>query len=160
MMKLLSVLFMLSISTSYWAFSEEHARDEGGSKKKEKEEEGAISNVGEDKGVTEASRENGFKLTPESVRHLGLKAIEPKKDGKSVLLPRSALVSVKREQFVYTLNNGFYKSIEVVVAKTSPTQITVTPEHDPILGQVVTEGVHFLRNIEVDIFSGSEADHD
>lgn len=147
MMKLLSILFMLSI-LSYPAIAEEGH-----------EEEDSVSNVGEDKGVTEASIQKGFKLTPESVKHLGIKTIEPKKEGQSFMLPKSALVSVKREHFVYTLSGGFYKAIEVKVAKTSSTQITVTPEHDPILGQVAIEGVHFLRNIEIDIFSGDEGGH-
>lgn len=143
MMNLLSILLLLTISI-FPAFSEE---------------EGSVSNVGEDKGVTEASVKKGFKLTSESVKHLGIKSVEPKQEGKSITLPKSALVSVRRERFVYTLNDGFYKAIEVTVAKTSSTQITVTPEHDSILGQVVIEGVHFLRNIEVDIFSGDEGEH-
>ncbi|MBU6375019.1 MAG: hypothetical protein KGQ59_03415 [Bdellovibrionales bacterium] len=164
MMRLLLVFFMLSFLSSP-VFSEEgheekgHSHEEGDSHGEENEEEGSASNVGEDKGVIEASRSKGFKLTPESVKHLGIKTIDSKKEGQSFTLPKSALVSVKRERFVYTFNNGFYKAVEVVVAKASSTQITVTSEHDPISGQVVTEGVHFLRNIEVDIFSGDEGGH-
>lgn len=162
MKKLLSVLFAFLV-LSQPVFSEEnekaHSHEEGKAHDESKEEEGSVSNVGEDKGVTEASRAKGFKLTPEAVKHLGIKAIETKQGARSFTLPKSALVSAKRERYVYTLNSGFYKSVEVNVLDSNSTQVTIASEHDPVSGQVVVEGVHFLRNIEDDIFSGDEGGH-
>lgn len=137
----------------------EHSHQEGETQADEHEEEGSVSNVGPDKGVLEASKAKGFKLTKEAVAHLGIKAVAPKKEGDYFLLPKSALVSVMRERFIYTLNDGFYKPVEIIVVRSSGSQILVKPEHGEITGQVATEGVHFLRNIEVDVFSGDEGGH-
>lgn len=120
-------------------------------------DEETVSNVGENKGVLEASHEKGFRLSQEAVKHLGIKTIEVEKKNRSLVLPRSALASVKREFFVYTLNGEFFKSIEVTATPTNPT--TITPVHGAIQGRVAVEGVHFLRNIEVDVFSNEGGDH-
>lgn len=162
MKKVFMFLFAL-IFLTLPAFSEsehdEKEHQEGETQGDEHEEEGSVSNVGADKGVLEALKAKGFKLTKEAVSHLGIKSVAPNKEGDSFLLPKSALVSVKRERFIYTLNDGFYKPVEISVVRSNVSQILVKPEHGKITGQVVTEGVHFLRNIEVDVFSGDEGGH-
>ncbi len=125
----------------------------------EKEEEAAVSNVGEDKGVLEASKAKGFKLTVEANKHLGIKTAPLQKEGNTFLVPKSAIAAVKRERFIYTFNGGFYKPVEVSIVRSSGANAFVKSEHDEITGLIAVQGVHFLRNIEVDVFSGEEGGH-
>ena len=143
-------------------FSDEHHEEKSYSHAEkddhEDNEESSVSNVGPDKGVVEASKAKGFKLTQQAIEHLGIQVQALKKEGGSITVPKESLVSVKRDKFFYVLKDGFYRPVKVSVVRSSANQMVVQAEEN-IDGQIVILGVHFLRNIEIDIFSGEEGGH-
>ena len=135
---------------------EDHGKDEHEHDTHAKEEVVA-TNVGKGKGVLEASEAKGLKLTPEAIKTLGIETNIIASAASGLAVPRQALVESKKERFIFTLLDGFYKPLEVsLIQKNKETVQVKVSEKVPVHLTVVVKGANFLRNIQVYVFSGVE----
>lgn len=133
-------------------------------KGKEKDEEGHAeheeenSQVGPDKGITEATEENGFKLSAEAEKNFEIEKIAVNKDGQ-VSIHTESIVTAGVEVNVFRYRNGFYKRIDFKSTTQANHQITITSK-DLVNGDfVVTQGLGFLRIAEIAAFGGAPEGH-
>lgn len=166
-----SILF---ISTWAWSSSEhskkeektehgkhqehkEHGEEDGHAHGEESEKE-AGGNVGPDKGITEFSERNGFKLSPEALNNFDLKFLKLNGDGPWSL-PKSALVHSGEEKNIFRKRNDFFKRIDFQVIKSSGDQLTVDSDDLREGDEVVIIGLGFLRIAELAATGGVAHGH-
>ncbi len=113
----------------------DHQKDEGYA---EHEEEN--SQVGPNKGITEASEENGIKLSPEAEKNFEIEKVAVSKDGK-VSIHTDSIVTAGVEVNVFRYRNGFYKRIDFKKIAQSNHQITLTSKDLTNGDFVVTQGL-------------------
>lgn len=134
-----------------------HAKNEGHDHEEGEEEEGAGS-VGPDKGITEFSERNGFKLSPEALKNFDLKYIKLSGDGPWIL-PKSAVVHSGEETNLFRKRNGFFKRIDFETMKTQSNQFTVDSDDLREGDEVVILGLGFLRIAELAATGGVADGH-
>jgi hypothetical protein len=126
-MKILFCLFLISTSFAH-------------------EEEGGGPNIGKGKGVEAYSEHDGFKLSKEAVKRLGIetKAINfPVCDLKGI-----QIVSALDRKEIFVLRGESYKSVEPKCAEVK------------LNDRGVIKGADFLRVIEMDLTSGDDEHHE
>ena len=136
---------------------ESHAENDGHDHK-EGEEEEAGGSVGPDKGITEFSERNGFKLSPEALKNFDLKFIKLNGDGPWNL-PKSALVHSGEETNLFRKRNDFFKRIDFETIKNSGTQLTIDSDDLREGDEVIIIGLGFLRIAELAATGGVAHGH-
>lgn len=142
--------------------ADKHAdhKDEDGHKEGEHEEEGheeANSQVGPNKGIAEADKEKGFKLSPEAEKNFELQKI--KVDSVQFEIPTSAVVTSGVEINLYRLRDGFYTRIDFTEIKKNGSHVIVKSDDVRPGDEVVVKGMGFLRMTEITAFDGAPAGH-
>ena len=116
------------------------------------------ANVGPDKGILEASEENGIKLAPQAIKNFGLETVQLA--GSSPwTVPTSAILHSLEETNIYRVRNGFYKRIDFNLSKRSQEQMTISSQDLNAGDEVVISGVGFLRIAELTAFGGAPEGH-
>lgn len=131
--------------------------DEHGQKAAGHEEEDA-SNVGPDKGITEANEDKGVKLSPEALKNFEIKTQTLSGAGPWTV-PASARLLALEESNLYRLRDGYFKRIDFVLIKSNASQMTVRSEELQPGDEVVTGGIGFLRIAELTAFGGAPEGH-
>ncbi len=116
------------------------------------------SQVGPDKGITEASDENGIKLSPEAEKNFEIAKVAVGKDGK-ISISTAAIVTAGVEVNVFRYRDGFYKRIDFNKLTQTNSQITLSSKDLAAGDFVVTQGLGFLRIAEIAAFGGAPEGH-
>lgn len=135
--------------------AEDHAEHNDDHKNEPKEEN---SQVGPDKGITEASEKNGIKLSPEAEKNFEIKKAAVGKDGQTSI-HLSSVVTVGVEVNIFRYRDGFYKRIDFNKVSQINNQITVTSKDLAAGDFIVTKGLGFLRVAEIAAFGGAAEGH-
>ncbi len=136
----------------------EEKHDEKGHDHAEGEGEEEAANVGPDKGITEFSERNGFKLSAEALKNFDLKFMKLSGDGPWVI-NKSALVHSGEETNLFRRRNGFFKRIDFQITKTSGNELTVDSDDLREGDEVITFGLGFLRIAELAASGGVAHGH-
>jgi hypothetical protein len=140
----------------------EHGKEEAHEHGKEEahehgHEDGERNNVGPDKGVLEASEETGFKLRDGVEERFGIKAMILTSE-KQILLPKEAIVYSKEEYQVFRKRDGFWKPIDVTIARKS-SGVVVSSNDLKSRDEVAIEAVGFLKIVELSVFGPAIEGH-
>ena len=162
MNRLLCFLAMMLVAFSAPAedHDHEHGHEEAGHKEAGQEETGhgeASPSVGKDKGITEASPEKGFKLSPEAFKNFGIKTIAASEG--TMKLSRSSIFFGLQERNLYRVRDGFFKRIDFKTVSKTKTEYTVSSPDLKAGDLVATEGLGFLRIAELAAFGGVSEGH-
>lgn len=167
----MSRIHLLILTLALFAYGVSYASDDHGTSQKNQKErhaendghdhkagEEAGGSVGPDKGITEFSERNGFKLSPEALKNFDLKFIKLNDDGPWSL-PKSALVHSGEETNLFRKRNDFFKRIDFQTIKNSGTQLTIDSDDLREGDEVVNIGLGFLRIAELAATGGVAHGH-
>ena len=104
--------------------------------------------------VQEASLQNGFKLTEQAKKNIGLKTF--KIESRPFSAPSKALVYYSNKVGFYRLRDGWFKLIEIKDKNTKDNKITFNSTDFKLGDEIAIEGVALLRVSEMDAFGGEE----
>ncbi len=182
MIKLLNKLilvFLLAVNTQFSVSLAEdkhddhkdHAKEEHEKEEHEKEdhadhkEDGGHDNeseanaqVGENKGIVEADKEKGFKLSVEAEKNFDIKKIKMQ-SSLSVELPLSAIATSTIEVNVYRFRDGFYKRIDFNQISKDQGRISIKSPDLKAGDEIAISGLGFLRVSEIAAFDGAPEGH-
>ncbi len=130
-----SLIALLIINVSYAGSSGEH-HSEGDEHNKNR--------FGQEKAITDVDEQNGFKLSPESIKTMGIETRVI--DVKGPQIPKSSFVSVKNKKGFYILRDGYFSFVEL-------NSIRDLMPND----RVVTKGMGIIAI--TDVFSTDEAEY-
>ncbi len=102
----------------------------------------------------EKNEDGSFKLSPKSLRTMGIK-FHKLKDHGPWLIPSSSLVKIKFTQGVYRKIEEDITFVIVNVMKTEGASVLISSEDLEPMDEVAIEGVHFLRLTEADLNSST-----
>lgn len=136
---------------------EGHAKNDGHNHEESEEEEGGGS-VGPEKGITEFSERNGFKLSPEALKNFDLKYLKLNGDGPWPI-PKAALVHSGEETNLFRKRSGFFKRIDFETSKNTGNQLTVDSDDLRDGDEIVIVGLGFLRIAELAATGGVAHGH-
>lgn len=171
-MKSFLILFLTATMTFGSAFAgDDHAHNEVKAEKHaEKHEEGgdhhdeeeagheeANNQVGPKKGITEAHKEKGFKLSAEAEKNFELEKV--KVSSSQLEIPAAAVVTAGIEVNLYRQRDGFYSRIDFTELRKSGANILIKSADLKAGDQVVIKGMGFLRMTEIAAFDGAPAGH-
>ncbi len=114
--------------------------------------------VGPEKGILEANKEKGFRLSAEAEKNFSVKKIKVSK-AHGIEIPKSAQVTSGMEINLYRLRDGFYKRIDFTVVSSNSTTMTVSSKDLSINDEIALTGLGFLRISEISAFDGAPAGH-
>lgn len=160
-MKNIALILLLGFFIGPAQASDRHIHGVHGHAEEHNEEEADISpNVGDRFAVTEASHEDGFKLSNTATANLGIETQAVLGDGR-LRFPKSSLVAFKDKTAVYRFREGWYKRIEGVVRNEDGDMVFVPNSKESFKAgdRVVVSGVPLLRVTELDVFSGAGEGH-
>ncbi|MGE0633518.1 MAG: hypothetical protein AB7O96_13985 [Pseudobdellovibrionaceae bacterium] len=132
---------------------EEHEHEEGG-----EHGEAESSNIGPNKGITEADERDGFRLSPEAIKNFELKTVDVS-GAKIIKLAKSAIFFGKEEKNIYRLRAGFYKRLDFKTLSRSDSEYTIECKDLEPGDKVVVNGLGFLRIAEMAAFGGVAEGH-
>jgi len=138
------------------AHGDEHGEHKEGEEHGEESEENA--QVGKDKGILEANKEKGFKLSPEAEKNFSVIKVKVV-SAISIEIPKSAVVTSAMEVNLYRLRDGFYKRIDFKIKSTNSTSMTISSDELTANDEIATTGLGFLRISELAAFDGAPAGH-
>ncbi len=152
----------ISAEESHHGKKADHAyQEEKGEEEHGHEGEAESFDVGPDHAVTEANRENGFKLSEKAIQTLKVKA-QALSAQAPYALPSQAIVHFKGKSGVYRFRAGWFKLIEGSEVKAGSQQAAFKPKkaEDFQKGdQIAIQGVPLLRVAELRVFSDSDEGH-
>lgn len=123
----------------------------------DKNEEG--SNVGPENGITEASKNKGFKLSVEANKNFELKTLKLSGPGPWTV-PLSARMLSQEEDNIYRVREGFIKRIDFnLTSKDRSGKMTIKSADLKEGDEVIIEGVGFIRISELTAFGGAPEGH-
>lgn len=140
------------------AQKEENHTEKDGHSHEEGEEEESVGNVGADKGITEFSERNGFKLSPEALKNFELKFAKLNGDGPWTI-SKSAVVYSGEETNLFRRRNDFFKRIDFQISKNTGNQLTIDSDDLREGDEVVIMGLGFLRIAELAATGGVAHGH-
>ncbi len=143
----MSCIYILVVTLVLLVSGTAFASDNHGDDKAEEETEEAAS-VGPDKGITEFSERNGFKLSPEALKNFDLKFQKLDSDGPWVI-PKSALVHSGEETNLFRKRKDFFRRIDFQIIKSNRNELTVDSDDLREGDEVVLVGLGFLRIAEL-----------
>ncbi len=121
-------------------------------------EENENSKVGPDKGITSASAEEGFSLSPEALKNFDVQTIKIDK-ASPWNIPASAVVNSLEEVNIYRIRDGHIKRIDFEIV-TSDKRFMKINSHDLKNGDsVIINGVGFVRIAELVAYGGGSEGH-
>ncbi len=100
--------------------------------------------------VTEFKKEEGFKLSEEALKTLGVD-FQTLKGTSNWSLPSDAIVHLKHTSGVYRRLDGWITYVIVKIQKKSRDIVSITSEDLQPGDEVATKGTQFLRMTEVDL---------
>lgn len=113
--------------------------------------------VGPNKGVLEASKGEGIKLSPQAEKNFEISKV--KYNGKSIELSHSSIVTAGTEVNVYRFRNGFYKRIDFETVKKLDKKIELKSKDLKSGDEIAVTGLGFLRLAEIAAFGGAPEGH-
>lgn len=122
------------------------------------ESEEASTGIGPDKGVLEANKEAGFKLSESAIKNFEIKNAKIESTSPWSL-PLSATLVSGEEVNLYRFRNGFFKRIDFQILSRSNGSMKVTSSDLKMGDEVVVSGIGFLRAVELTVFSGNAEGH-
>jgi hypothetical protein len=138
-----------------------HRENEKNNKDKSHDEHGEHSEenpqVGKDKGILEASENEGIKLSPEAEENFQISRI--KITDKLIKLPMRAVVTTLSERNIFRYRSGFYKRIDFVEISRNFEDVTIRSDDLKPGDELVTQGLGFLRTAEIAAFGGAPEGH-
>ncbi len=134
----------------------EHGEDEEHGGHDESEE--ANPQVGPTKGILEASKDNGIKLSPEAEKNFEITKLGVLGNG-NFQIPKSAIVTAATEVNLFRFRNGFYKRIDFILVSKTSDKATVNSKDLKPGDEVVITGLGFLRIAEIAAFGGAPEGH-
>ncbi len=146
MMKMI-VFILAGIVTMTTVMSEEHHEHENEHEHEEN------SQVGEGKGITAASEDEGIKLSPQAEKNFDIEKI------KGTVIAQSAIVKVGDEVNLYRYRDGFYKRIDFQIIKKDGDKIHIKSVDLKKNDQIVVQGMGFIRVAEIAAFGGAVTGH-
>ena len=151
----LSVLmpFFVSAQEHEHKDGEKHAESESAKPEEKTEKKEESSQVGPNKGITEADEKVGVKLSPQAEKNFEIKRIKVSANG-TVTVPKEAIVTTVAESNLFRFRNGFYKRIDFQEVSRSQNNVTVKSNELNSTDEVVVQGLGFLHTAEFSAFSG------
>lgn len=144
-------IFILAGFVSFTSLHAEEHDDHGHDEEHEEHEEN--SQVGEGKGILEASEDDGIKLSPQAEKNFEIQKVT------GTIIAKSAIVKVGEEINLYRYRDGFYKRIDFQIIKKDGNQIHIkSPDLKPS-DQIVVQGMGFIRVSEIAAFGGAVTGH-
>jgi hypothetical protein len=116
------------------------------------------SQVGPNKGITEASAESGIKLSPEAEKNFGIEKIEVS-NPNSLSIVKKALVTSGLETNVYRYRNGFYKRVDFIILSRNENNLVIKSKDLSKGDSIVTKGLGFILIAEIAAFGGAPEGH-
>ena len=113
--------------------------------------------VGPEKGILEASEENGIKLSPQAEKNFEIQKI--KTFGNSTDLPKAAIVTAGIEVNIYRIRNGFYKRIDFETISKHDDKVIIKSKDLKVGDEIAISGLGFLRLAEIAAFGGAPEGH-
>lgn len=132
--------------------AEGHAHEEG-----EEGHKDGNNQVGPTKGILEAEKGKGFKLSPEAEKKFEIQKI--KVGAGLILVPKNAIVTSGEEINIFRLRGGFYSRIDFIEVSRSASSITIKSKDLMVGDEIVIKGIGFLRMTEIAAFDGAPAGH-
>lgn len=127
---------------------------------KSKEEIEAPTGVGPDKGVLEASKDKGFKLSEKAFKSFGIKTAPTLPASGGMTVPLSALLAFQSEFGIYRFRDGLFKLIELKskdLKREGSGKIIRVSTNDLRPGdQIAVGGAELLRLTDLNIWGGEE----
>lgn len=114
--------------------------------------------VGADKGIVEANKEKGFKLSPEAEKNFSVKKLKVMKP-QNIEIPKEALVTSGVEINLYRLRDGFYKRIDFTTVTTKLNSLIINSKDLSQNDEIALSGLGFLRISEISAFEGAPEGH-
>lgn len=114
--------------------------------------------VGADKGIVEANKEKGFKLSPEAEKNFSIKKFKVVKP-QNIEIPKAALVTSGVEINLYRLRDGFYKRIDFTTVTTKVNTLIINSKDLAQNDDIALSGLGFLRISEISAFEGAPEGH-
>lgn len=139
----------------------EHEKDHDDAGHKHEGEEGheeENTQVGPDKGILEASEDDGIKLSPEAEKNFDIERIEVS-NLSSISIEKSILVTSGVETNLYRYRNGFYKRIDFKILSKNGNKLVVTSRDLSKGDSIVTKGLGFILIAEIAAFGGAPEGH-
>lgn len=127
-------------------------------KASEHKHEESNDNVGPDKGIVEASEENGIKLSKEAFGNFGIKTQKLSGAGPWTI-PSSARLFSGEEINLYRVRDQFIKRIDFKTIKTSAGTVTIQTSELKTGDEIVVGGIGFLRIAELVALGGAPEGH-
>ncbi|MFN3695853.1 MAG: hypothetical protein ACK4VO_00320 [Pseudobdellovibrio sp.] len=116
------------------------------------------SQVGPDKGILEASEDDGIKLSPEAEKNFDIEKFEVT-NANGISIEKSTLVTSGIETNLYRYRNGFYKRIDFKVLSKNGNKLTVASKDLSKGDSIVTKGSGFILIAEIAAFGGAPEGH-
>jgi hypothetical protein len=138
---------------------DEHAKghdDEHGEDERGHGDENA--QIGADKGILEADKDKGFKMSPEAEANFKVKKIKVQ-SADGIEIPKKALVTSTIEVNVYRYREGFYKRIDFDTISKNTTTLKIKSKDLKQGDEIATTGLGFLRVTEIAAFDGAPEGH-
>lgn len=114
--------------------------------------------VGEGKGITAATPEQGFKLSEQATKNFEIETVKVESN-QSIIIPKMAIVTAGDEVNIFRLRDGFYKRIDFDTIKKDSKQVTIKSKDLKVSDQIVVHGNGFLRIAEIAAFGGAPEGH-
>lgn len=114
--------------------------------------------VGPNKGIVEASKENGFKLSAEAEKNFSIQRVKVL-NLKAIQVPREAVVSSGIEVNLFRIRAGYYKRIDFVKVSVVDNKLTIRSNDLMIGDEIAVSGLGFLRISEIAAFDGAPSGH-
>ena len=118
----------------------------------------AGTKIGPDKGITEVSDSEGFKLSQEALKNFDLKTLKLS-SGPFWRIPATAVLSSGEETNLYRLRHGFYKRVDFSLLECSGDFVKVQSKDLQKDDEVVIEGIGFLRIAELAATGDASQEH-
>lgn len=114
--------------------------------------------IGADQGITEFKKDLGFKLSSEAFKRLGIQSVKPTNSAAGVTVPASALVRTLKKSYVFRIQNGFIKGIDIDLIQAKKAQLIFKSTELTPNDEIITQGVGFLRILDLGLGSAGEED--
>jgi hypothetical protein len=122
------------------------------------EDDEASSSVGPDKGILEASAEEGITLSPEAYRNFEIRTLKLAGSGPWDI-PASARLLSGEEVNLYRWRDGHFKRVDFTLVKRLGDRLTITSHDLTARDEIAVQGVGFLRMAELIALGGAPEGH-
>lgn len=116
------------------------------------------SQVGADKGILEASEEQGIKLSPEAEKNFEIEKVVVT-NSNSTNISKDAVVTSGVEVNLYRYRDGFYKRIDFMKLSKNGIILTISSKDLMKGDSIVTRGLGFILVAEIAAFGGAPEGH-